>query len=60
MVGVTKRKVQAGRRDAEGGGKTERTLGQSAEELQKKLAHHFNETSQLNHQWRVSETRGDG
>ncbi len=51
---MTKRKVQAGRRDSEGGGRTERSLGQSAEDLQKKLYRHYNETSHLNAQWRVS------
>lgn len=53
MVGLTKRKVQAGSRDSEGGGRTERSLGQSAEDLQKKLYKHYNETSYLNAQWRV-------
>lgn len=54
MVGLTKRKVQSGRRDSEGGGKTERSLGQNTEELQKQLYRHYNETSHLNAQWRVS------
>lgn len=57
MVGLTKRKVQAGSRDSEGGGRTERSLGQSAEDLQKKLYKHYNETSYLNAQWRHSLTR---
>ncbi|EWM24878.1 hypothetical protein Naga_100265g5 [Nannochloropsis gaditana] len=57
MVGLTKRKVQLGRRDFEGGGGTERSLGQNTETLQKQLYRHYNETSHLNVQWRHSLTR---
>ncbi len=53
MVGLTKRKVQAGRRDFEGGGGTERTLAQNTEDLQKQLYQHYNKTGHLNVQWRV-------
>lgn len=56
MPGLTKRQVQAGRTDSEGGGGTSRTLGQSTEELQYKLRRHFNDTYQMNHQWRVSDS----
>ena len=54
MTGITKRQVQAGRRDSEGGGGPAKTLGQTTEELQWKLRRHFNDTYQMNHQWRVS------
>lgn len=53
MVGLTKRRVQSGRKDAEGGGRPEKTMGQSTEELQRTLYQHFNHTAKLNHAWRV-------
>lgn len=55
MTGITKRQVQSGRKDAEGGSGTSKTYGQSTEEMQMKLRRHFNDTYNMNHQWRVSE-----
>lgn len=49
--------MQLGRRDFEGGGGTERSLGQNTETLQKQLYRHYNETSHLNVQWRVSDPK---
>ncbi len=56
MVGITKRRVQAGRRDDfEGGsaGSKAARMGESTEEVQQKLRRHFNDTAFLQGQWRV-------
>lgn len=55
MVGETKRRVQAGRRDDTEGGARSKTmrLGESTEDVQRKLHHHFNETAFMQGQWRV-------
>lgn len=56
MVGVTKRRVQAGRRDDFEGGSTgskQARMEGSTEEVQRTLHRHFNETAFLQGQWRV-------
>lgn len=57
MVGVTKRRVQAGRRNDDfgegGGGSKQARMEGSTEEVQKKLHRHFNETAFMQGQWRV-------
>lgn len=54
MVGVTKRRVQAGRRDDFEGASSKATrLEESTGDLQRKLHRHFNETAFMQGQWRV-------
>jgi hypothetical protein len=63
MVGLTKRQVQAGKRDDFEGASSKATrLGESTEQVQWKLHRHFNETAFLQGQWRVRwvEWWGDG